>query len=50
MREPKKTSLAMAVGLGIVSFIDVMISISLLIGSENGTIGSITFLIDNNLE
>lgn len=43
MEEPRKTPLALVVGLIIVSAIDVLISISLLIGSKEGTISSLNF-------
>jgi hypothetical protein len=44
MKEPKKVSLAMTLGLAIVSFLNVMISFSLLLCSSNGTIAGIGWL------
>jgi amino acid transporter len=41
MKEPKKVSLAMSLGLAIVSFLNVMISLSLLLCSKEGSIVSI---------
>jgi amino acid transporter len=50
MKEPKKTAMAMSVGLAIVSFIDVAISVSLLIASGTGEIsGFQVFLASHNL-
>jgi amino acid transporter len=42
MKDPKKVSLAMTLGLAIVSFINVAISLSLLLCSTDGTIAGIT--------
>lgn len=44
MKEPKKVSMAMAVGLAVVSFIDILISVSLLLCSTNGKIDGIEWL------
>ena len=47
MEKPEKTSIAMLIGLIIVSIIDVLISLSLLFGSSNGKINGLTWFNDN---
>jgi len=41
MAEPKKTPLALVIGLVIVSIIDILISVGLLVGSKNGKINTL---------
>lgn len=48
MQEPKKTPLALVVGLLVVSTLDVLITISLLVGSQNGKISTLNFFSDSN--
>lgn len=48
MQEPSKTPLALIVGLIIVSVFDVLITVSLLIGSQNGKISTLNFFSENN--
>lgn len=43
MEEPRKTPLALVIGLIIVSVIDVLITISLLLGSKDGTVARLNF-------
>lgn len=47
MKEPKKISMSMTIGLAAVAFIDILISVSLLLSSTNGKIGGIQWLQDN---
>ncbi|GHU32565.1 hypothetical protein FACS1894166_06170 [Bacilli bacterium] len=45
MREPRKVSMVLAVGIAIVSAIDVIISFSFLIGTESGRLSDLNILL-----
>ncbi len=47
MEEPRKTPLALVVGLIVVSVIDVLITISLLLGSQDGTVKTLNFFAES---
>ena len=49
MKEPKKSSMAMGLGIAIVGFIDIVISISLLLASQDGTIAGLSWFKDAGL-
>ena len=46
MQEPRKTPLALIIGLLVVSALDILISISLLVGSQHGSVATLNFFKD----